>query len=350
MGRDFYKILGVDKTATDEELKKAYRKMALKYHPDKNKSPGAEEKFKEVAEAFETLSDKDKRAVFDRYGEEGLKAGGGSGGPSSSGGPGVYTFTTSSSGTDPFETFRHMFGDEDPFSSFFGSTRGGGMGGGRRQFFHMGGNGQERMDTDYDSPEYSMFGGMGGPRQARPARKRQDPAITKDLMVTLEEVLNGVTKRLKIKKSVVDEQGQSRKEEKVLTVEVKPGWKAGTKITFPKEGDQRPSSVPADIVFVIKDKPHPTYRRDGSDLHYKARISLKEALTGTTISVPLLEGGRQPITITDVIKPTTTKRIVGKGLPLPKEPGARGDMLIDFEITFPDHISDSCKAKIREAL
>jgi DnaJ-class molecular chaperone len=116
MGKDYYKILGVSRTATDDEIKKGYRKMALKYHPDKNKDPDAEDKFKEVAEAFEVLKDKDKRTIYDKYGEEGLKGqagqpnfGGGAGG--FQGMPAGFTFFNG----DPFKTFHDFFGDEDPF-------------------------------------------------------------------------------------------------------------------------------------------------------------------------------------------------------------------------------------------
>ena len=115
MGKDFYKVLNIPKAATVDEVKKAYRKLALKYHPDKNKgSKEAEEKFKEVAEAYEALSDPQKREIYDRYGEEGLK-----GNVGASGGgfqmPEGFSFT--SFNIDPNETFRTVFGDEDPFAS-----------------------------------------------------------------------------------------------------------------------------------------------------------------------------------------------------------------------------------------
>merc|ERR1719500_917920 len=118
MGKDYYNILGVAREASEEEIKKGYRKMALKYHPDKNKDAGAEEKFKEISEAYEVLSDKDKRAAFDRFGSDGLRPGG-----ACSGSPGHHTFTGSFSGnhTDPFDLFRTFFGGRDPFSDPFGS-------------------------------------------------------------------------------------------------------------------------------------------------------------------------------------------------------------------------------------
>lgn len=119
MGKDYYNILGVARSATEEEIKKGYRKMALKFHPDKNKDPGAEEKFKEVSEAYEVLSDKDKRATFDRFGSDGLRPGGGN-----SGSPSHHTFTGSFSNnpTDPFDLFRTFFGGRDPFSDPFGGS------------------------------------------------------------------------------------------------------------------------------------------------------------------------------------------------------------------------------------
>lgn len=122
MGKDYYKILNVARTANDEDLKKAYRKLALKYHPDKNKTPGAEERFKEIAEAYEVLSDKKKRQIYDQYGEEGLSAGaGGNAGPSnggfnmggSAGGPGAGAQQFYYHG-DPMATFAQFFGSSNP--------------------------------------------------------------------------------------------------------------------------------------------------------------------------------------------------------------------------------------------
>ena len=119
MGKDYYKILDVSRDATDDEIKKAYRKMALKYHPDKNKDPGAEEKFKEIAEAYEVLSDSQKRQVFDMYGEEGLK---GQVPPPGQHGA-TFTmpegFTAFSFHGDPRATFSKVFGDDDPFKRKF---------------------------------------------------------------------------------------------------------------------------------------------------------------------------------------------------------------------------------------
>jgi DnaJ-class molecular chaperone len=132
MGKDYYKTLGIAKGASDDEIKKAYRKLALKFHPDKNKAAGAEERFKEIAEAYEVLSDKKKRDVYDQYGEEGLKggipgSGGGGGGMHSNGGP---QFSYQYHG-DPRATFAQFFGNSNPFASFFEAPGGGG----NRMFF-----------------------------------------------------------------------------------------------------------------------------------------------------------------------------------------------------------------------
>ena len=115
-----------------------------------------------------------------------------------------------------------------------------------------------------------------GPRKEKP----QDPPIEHDLYVSLEDINRGVTKRMKITRRVVANDGTVRKEDKVLAINVKPGWKSGTKITFQREGDQAPNKIPADIVFIIRDKPPPHFKREGSDLKYTCQISLKEVRIG----------------------------------------------------------------------
>lgn len=366
MGKDYYKALGVAKGAKEEDIKKGYRKMALKYHPDKNKSPGAEEKFKEIAEAYEVLSDPKKKEIYDTYGEEGLKGGMGQGGGVPGGHPepgpgGSYHYTFHG---NPHETFRMFFGDENPFGSFFsgfGGPGGHGMRGGNA--FHQGFGGPNDMDVDddpfgsgfqqYSGPggHFQQFGSGGGMPMSSAKHRRQDPAIVKDLQISLEDVYKGTTKRMKITRKVLNSDGRSsRSEDKILSVDIKPGWKAGTKITFPKEGDQMPHNIAADIVFVIKDKPHPHFTREGSDIRYMAKVSLRDALCGTTIHVPTVDGRKIPLNISDVIKPGSIKRIQGEGLPYPKQPGKRGDLIIEFTVQFPDRLSQSNKEHLKQLL
>lgn len=344
MGKDFYAILGISKNATDDDVKKAYRKLALKYHPDKNKTPQAEERFKEIAEAYEVLSDKKKRDIFDQYGEEGLK-GGIPGSAGQEGGGTQYYYHG-----DPRATFAQFFGNADPFGIFFGS-------GDPTRIFQS-----QTMFMGDDDNMYNQMGMGGGVPSgafrsqsfnAQPSRKRQqsqDPPIEHDLYLGLEEVDKGCVKKMKISRMSMAT-GQARKEEKVLNITVKPGWKAGTKITFQQEGDQTPGKLPADIIFIIRDKPHPTFKREGSDLRYNAQLSLKQSLCGTTVSVPTLQGDRITInTQGEVIKPTTVKRINGRGLPFPKEPSRRGDLLVSFDIKFPDNLQAGTKELLSEIL
>lgn len=352
MGKDYYKILGLSKGASEEDIKKAYRKMALKYHPDKNKSPDAEEKFKLVAEAYEVLSDKKKRDIYDQHGEEGLK-GGIPGAPSGDGTHYTYTFSG-----DPRATFQQFFGTNDPFAHFFNI---GVDGHGHPGVF-------EDMDVD-DDPFINILG-SGGPRMGGGTRRafsfnphdasrpyetktrHQDPAVTRDLYISLEEAYKGVTKKMKITRNVLTADGRSsRREEKILTIEVKPGWKEGTKITFEKEGDQAPGKIPADISFVVRDKPHALFKRDGANLVHTTKITLRDALCGTRVSIPTLAGQQVALNLTnEVIKPQMTKRLQGYGLPYPKDPTRKGDIIVHFDIQFPSSLTTSAKEILSEIL
>lgn len=342
MGKDFYAILGIAKNASDDDIKKAYRKLALKYHPDKNKSPGAEEKFKEVSEAYEVLSDKKKRDLYDQFGEEGLNGGGFAPG-GGAGGAGGRTYHYASA--DPRATFAQFFGTDNPFEMFFNmgdaQSVGGGGGGGHFSNVEFGGfPGGINM---------SSMGGMGGGEPRRTKAKTQDPPVEHKLNVTLEDVLKGCTKKMKITRKVA-QGNMERKEDKVLTINVKPGWKAGTKITFPREGDQNQHSIPSDIIFIIQDKPHKLFKREGADIIYTAKISLKEALTGVRISVPTLEGDEIQVRLSDVVNPKTTRRISGRGLPHPKDPTRRGDLIVHFDIAFPHSLTEAQRTWIASNL
>ncbi|CAH8500481.1 unnamed protein product [Dicrocoelium dendriticum] len=336
MGKDYYKVLGLTKGATDDDIKKAYRKMALKYHPDKNKSPTAEEKFKEVAEAYEVLSDPKKREVYDKFGEEGLKSGAST---SEGGGPGfTYTFHG-----DPRETFRMFFGTDDPFSSMFN------MGLGGRTVFTTGMGEQMDIDGDFLGGS-SPFGGFSMVSGAR--RQTQDPPIHHDLSVSLLDVLHGTTKRMRItRRRLNPDKKTTHEEEKVLVVEVKKGWKAGTRITFPREGDETPGgNIPADVVFTVKDRTHKHFKREGTDVRYIARISLKQSLCGGVVSIPTIEEGQRNLALKDVIPPGTIRRITGEGLPYPKEPNRRGDIIVEFRVVFPPSLTNAQKARLAEIL
>lgn len=320
MGKDYYAILNIPKSANDDEIKKAYRKLALKYHPDKNKSPDAEDKFKDVAEAYEVLSDKKKRDIYDQYGEEGLKGGTPGGGGSFQDGATFYSFHG-----DPRATFAQFFGSANPFEDLFSF-----------------GNDSAVFTNIFDN---TARGAGSSPRAT------QDDPIMHDLYIPLEDILTGCTKTMKITRKVLKNNGKLQKEDKMLTVNVKPGWKSGTKITFPKEGDQGVHKVPADVVFVIKDKPHPVFKREGSDIRYTAKVTLKDALCGCVVTVPLLGGGQTRLNMTEeVIKPDKVKIISGQGLPYPKEPSRRGDLIVGFNVIFPDRVTSGLKKQLAAIL
>lgn len=349
MGKDYYQTLGLSRNATEDDIKKAYKKLALKYHPDKNKSPGAEEKFKEIAEAYEVLSDKKKRDVYDQFGEEGLKGGAQSGG---GGGSSTHFYTFHG---DPRATFAQFFGTDNPFESFFSVGGLGGHNAGGAMFF------DDDMEIDNDlftshwgarsNPFRSQSFTAGSPHMTRAKAQKQDPPVEHDLYVTLEDIFKGCTKKMRINRKILNPDSRTtRREEKVLTINIKPGWKAGTKITFQKEGDQSAHSIPADIVFIVRDKPHPLFKREGSDIRYTAKISLKEALCGAKLDIPTLTGETITLRVNDVIKPNMIRRISGHGLPYPKDVNKRGDLIVGFDITFPGRLQEGVKDILRDCL
>ncbi|XP_043929314.1 dnaJ homolog subfamily B member 13 [Protopterus annectens] len=314
MGQDYYAVLGLTQSATDADIKKAYRKLSLKYHPDKNKEPGATEKFKQIAEAYDVLSDLRKKATYDKFGEEGLKGGV----PPEFGGSGAWTSGYTFHGNAE-KIFRDFFGGDNPFADFFMSDG-------------------DEVNTG--------FGGLRGR-----GVKKQDTPIERDLYLSLEDLFYGCMKKIKISRRVMNEDGHTSSiRDKILTIVVKPGWKQGTKITFPKEGDQGPNNIAADIIFTIKEKVHPRFAREGNDLIYTAKIRLGKALIGCTVEVETLDGRLLNIPINDIIGPKYRKVVPGEGMPLSKDANQRGDLVLQFDIIFPEKLTPEKKQLIRQAL
>ncbi|CAI8044704.1 DnaJ homolog subfamily B member 13 [Geodia barretti] len=313
MGKDFYAILGINRGASDVDLQHSYRKLALKFHPVKNESGGADEKFAEVAEAYDILSNPIRRATFDKFGEEGLRAG-------VSTAEGGFLDGYSFHG-DAYKVFADFFGCDNPFKELF-------------------------INEEVAGSSYPKFGGLKGRSQPK-----QDPPIERDLMLTLEEVYNGCIKKMEISRKVLNDDGfTTSTRKKIVTITVKRGWREGTRITFPKEGDQGPNRVPADIVFVLKHKPHPTLIRDGDNLIFSPEIPLIKALCGGNVQVHTLDNRIITIPITEVISPGNTKCVVCEGMPVSDEPSQRGDLLIQFRIAFPPSLSPHQQSLIRQAL
>lgn len=180
------------------------------------------------------------------------------------------------------------------------------------------------------------------------AKKGKNPAQIINLFCSLEELYEGCSKKVKVSRQKLNLDGATcMKEEVVMTVEVQAGWREGTKITFTCEGDEAPDVNTGDVVFVLKEKPHPRFVRAKNDLIYTASISLADALTGTVVEVKMLDGRVLPIPITEIVKPNQPKRVPNEGMPLVNSPGKKGDLVIEFDVQYPDMLTEAQKVKIR---
>lgn len=308
MGVDYYEVLKVKRDATEEDLKKAYKRLAMKYHPDKNpiNEKEAEARFKLVSEAYDVLSDPNRRQIYDLYGDEALK---------------FVEFPPSPSSADSSSRFR--FDADDIFAEFLAGS-GGVSGTGNR---NGGGNGEVRRQ-----------------------KSRKAPAIETKLVCSLEELYKGTRKKMTVSRMVFDDFGKPKKVDEVLKISIKPGWKKGTKITFPEKGDEEPGVTPADVIFVIEEKPHAVFRRDGNDLVAKQKISLVDALTGKTLNLKTLDGRDLTIPITNVVKPGHEVVIENEGMPVSKDPTKKGNLIIKFDVVFPSRLNAEQKSDLRRVL
>lgn len=302
--RDYYEVLGLQKGASDDEIKKAYRKMAVKWHPDKwqqasdSEKKKAEENFKEVAEAYEVLSDANKRARYDQFG---FNAPGGFGANGAGGAGGYGGF-----GAD--------FDPMDIFNAFFGGGARGGRGGARSYSFDFGGAG---------SPFGDAFGGFGG--FGRRSTKGADRRIT--LKVTLQEVAKGVTKKGKI-------QGEE------ISIPLPAGVREGQQ--FKLAGKGFPSQVqggePGDLLINIEEVPDEQLLRDHDDLVYNLALPFTTATLGGQAEIPTLDG-RVRITIKPGTQSGSMLRLKGKGLPNTEGYG-KGDLIVNVLVYVPEKLTD----------
>ncbi len=313
--KDYYELLGVSKTATEKEIKSAYRKLARKLHPDVNpNNKAAEEKFKSVSEAHEVLSDPDKRKKYDQYGEQwksySQNGGPGSGGGFPGGGYGNGAGQSSPGGFRMEYGEPGQFGDlNDLFASLFGgeeNMRGGGARGGDR------------------------FG-----RQA-PPRKGQD--IEASISVTLEEAFHGASKgvSLQVPSGYYDTNNRSgRQEETTRRVEVKipAGVADGQKIRLAGQGGDGPAGR-GDLFLVMRVLPSAVFERKGDDLLVDVPVSFVDAALGGEAKVPTPKGTRLTVTVAPGAQSGQTLRLRGQGMPRLKD-GGHGDLLARLKITVP---------------
>ncbi|KAK9826370.1 hypothetical protein WJX81_003911 [Elliptochloris bilobata] len=361
MGKDYYSILGVPKDADDDQLKKAYRKLAVKWHPDKNpdKQQEASEKFKEIGEAYDVLSDKQKREIYDRYGEEGLKMGGPP--PPGAGDGGYAGFSGMPAGGGGGYSF-----DQDAaqkiFEQLFGGGLGGGLGGmggglggggGPRVRMFRGGDGGGGFgglggmfggDEDDSGGGFGGFGGFGS-GAPRPPRTVEVP-----LVCTLQELAKGTTKKRKITRHVLRD-GKPQPKEEVLEIPVKPGWKDGTRITYGGMGDELPGKPPQDLVFVVREAPDERFRREGDDLLLRVRVPLATAMSEGKVDVPALDGRTLRVPLKEVVTPGSERVIRGEGMPVSKNPGQKGNLRLQMDVQFPKRqLSEAEGAQLRRLL
>ncbi|KAJ8773726.1 hypothetical protein K2173_006376 [Erythroxylum novogranatense] len=325
MGVDYYNLLKVSRNATEEELKKAYKRLAMKWHPDKNpvNKKEAEAKFKQISQAYDVLSDNQKRQIYDAYGEEGISVYEFSSPRANSGSPNCQD---RSSNTSKFRFNRRDA--EDIFAEAFGGSRGGGNGGSGKS------RGKRNVSGDAEDQ----------------GSNKKPPAVESKLPCTLEELYKGTKRKMKISRSVPDEFGKPKTIEEILKIDIKPGWKKGTKITFPEKGNQEPGVPPADLIFVVDEKPHATFKRDGNDLVFHERVSLLDALIGKTVELTTLDGRNLKVPVTDIIKPGHDIIISNEGMPISKEPNKRGNLKIKFDIKFPSKLSSEQKSDLKRVL
>jgi DnaJ-class molecular chaperone len=322
---DLYDVLGVDEDADSSEIKKAFRTLSLKYHPDKN--PGQTDMFQKVSRAYEILSDEELKYVYDFNGMAGVKE----------------------------HEERKKMGEQgqDPFSMFFG-------GGQQRQ--NKGPNAQVEVQVTLEQI-YS-----GAKQTSRIARRvvcrgcadDNPKAKTKERCkkcpgrcppeIRLVQRQHG--NMIFQQQEQVQSKHHCKNEDKDLMVTIEKGVADGAQITFPYASEQRPGQVPGDVMVVIKQKKHHLFERRDNHLHVTLKITLKEALTGFSKEIPHLDGHVVPIKVQpgNVVYPMQTMVLAGEGMPVHEVPSQFGDLHVTFEVVFPRTLTEEQRNKLKEIL
>jgi len=310
--RDFYEILGVSKGASDEEIKKAYRKLAMKHHPDRNKGrKDAEAHFKEAKEAYEVLSDKEKRAAYDRFGHAGVD-------PSMAAGAGAGA----GAGFDFNEVFRQAR-----------SRRGSGAG-------SPGGEGAENFEGfQFEGNPEDIFEGLFGGGGRRASRPRQGADLTYRMNISLEQSAHGAETMI----TVPGEDGHSH----TLEVKIPAGIREGQKIRLAGRGRPGHSGgPPGDVLVEIHIDSHPRFEREGDNLVTRATISQPQAALGAEIEVSTLDG-HVTMTIPPGTQPGRRFRLRGKGVKGMKS-GEFGDLFVQVQVETPTHLNSEQQSLYRQ--
>jgi len=298
--KDYYKTLGVTKSATQAEIKKAYRKLAIKYHPDKTQGDKAkEEKFKEISEAYEVLGDPEKRKKYDQLGSNWRQYQNFGG---AAGGQGGFDWSQFSGGGQQGGNFGGFSFDGDPggFSDFFQHIFGGGFGGSR----------------------------TGGRRS--PGYKGRD--IVSEMNITFDEAFHGSTRIINL-------------DGKKFRIKIKPGIKNGQKIRLAGKGNPGVNGGPAgDLYITIKVVPSPRFKREGNDLFADLNIDIPTAVLGGKAEVNTPDGKTVSLKIPAGTSCGKKLRLRGKGMPYYEHPGKHGDLYVETKITVPTKLSREQKS------
>lgn len=341
--RDYYEVLGVNKSATDEEIKKAYRKLAKKYHPDMNKdNPKAEELFKEVTEAYEVLSDKEKRKLYDQFGHAAFDEGAGQGGAYGAGGQG---FGSGAGGFGGFggQGFRGGFSGGGGFgNSSFGGFGSGNFGGGGGGSFHFNGNSGDGYQEYYytgDNLDDIFDGFFGGSRKGRSRSKDGEDVLAK-VEVSFEEAALGADKVIRFRAPDGSEQS--------LQVHIPAGIDSGQKIRLKGKGMPGQNGGGAgSLLLEVTVQSKPGFERKGMDIYTTVEIPFETAVLGGETIVPTLSG-RVSCKIKEGTQSGTKIRLKGKGIVSMKNPSQKGDEYAVIQIRVPRNLSADAKQKLQE--
>lgn len=356
--RDYYEILGVSKSASQDEIKKAYRKVAMQFHPDRN--PGnkeAEEKFKEAAEAYEVLSDAEKRGQYDRFGHAGV----GSSAAGGFGGGGMRM-------EDIFSNFGDIFGD-DLFGSFFGG--GNARSGGRRSRGIRGSNLRVKIRLNYeeiakgankkikvkkyvpcnvcggigakDKGAYQSCGTCGGSGQVR---KVTSTFLGQMQTVSTCPTCNGEGSVITSKCNNCKGEGRVYGEE-MVSIDIPAGVQEGMQLSLGGKGNAgERGGAPGDLIILIEEEPHPQLQREGLNTAFDLHISIPDAIFGTQVEVPTIDG-KAKIKIPPGTQSGKLFRLKGKGFPAVNS-YEKGDQLIHVNVWTPQHITPEEKGMLEK--
>lgn len=357
MARDFYEVLGASKGASDDELKKAYRKLAMQYHPDRN--PGnaeAEKKFKEINEAYDVLKDPQKKAAYDRFGHAAFTQGGGG---NAGGGAGMGGFDFGGNFSDIFE---------DLFSEFTGGRRGGRQQQGGSSAGARGADLRYNLDISLEeafkgkqqsvkittSASCESCNGSGAEKGTKPETcttcDGRGTVRAQQGFFTIERTCpscSGTGKVIKTPCKACAGTGTERRE-KTLNVTIPAGVEEGTRIRLAGEGEAGFRGGPSgDLYIFLSVKPHKIFRREGANIHCHVPITFTTAALGGTVEVPTIDGGRVKVTIPAGTQSGHQFRLKAKGMSILRS-NATGDMYIEVQVETPVNLSKKQKELLKE--